>query len=153
MPRKVEKPAEFGPRALLGAAAECFIEKFEIPAGVLATGESEAERRAVYRGAAMPLVRLVLWPHEMSDPETATWFPRFYAAHPDFTVAFLSAMRAKARGLTPAEHYLRSFEHLAEPANVDDGTRARKIEKMTGQRVAVRSLETARGKITRRRKQ
>jgi len=153
MPRKVEKPAEFGPRALLGAAAEGFIEKFEIPSGVLASGESEAERRAVYRGAAMQLVRLVLWPHEMSDPETATWFPRFYAAHPDFTAAFLSAMRAKARGLTPAEHYLRSFEHLAEPVDVDDGTRARKIEKMTGQRVAVRSFETARGKITRRRKQ
>jgi hypothetical protein len=146
MPRRVKKPVEFGPRPLLGEAAARFVDKFEIPAGVLAKGETEAQRRADYHAAAMPLVRLVLWPHEMGDPDTATWFPRFYAAHPDFTAAFLAAMRAKARGLTPAEHYLRSFAHLAEGREIDDGTRARKVEKMTGQRVTVESFGTARAK-------
>lgn len=137
MPKRIQKNARFGPKELLGDFAVDFVAKWPHE------GPDAETRKAV----ALPLVRLALYPQEMTDAETATWFPRFYAEHPRFAVETLAAIQAKARQLSPAEHYLRSFGHLAEARPVSDKDRARKVEKLTGSRVSVRSFETARGKI------
>lgn len=155
MPRNPKPVLEFGPRPLLGKQADSYLKKCDAPEAL----------RAEYRAAAMPLVRLVLWPQELADAETAAWFPRFYAKHPLFTLRFMAAMREEAERLTPAEHYLRSFDHLSTMRIVRltkgritlDETRTEKehaqtVEKMTGRPVTARSFETARSKIVSQRK-
>jgi len=73
----------------------------------------------IWKGASHALLRLALLPHEMKDADTATWFPSFYAEHPQFVLAFMLTMQKKYLAKSKAEKMLRSFDGLAQQNQKD----------------------------------
>ena len=100
------------------------------------------------RACSHALLRLALYPQEMTDPDTASWFPAFYAKHPGFCLEFLREMRVQFERKSAGEKWLRSFDALAHQKEKDPAIVARLAK--AGVPIAPNQFRTAREKLRKR---